>query len=309
MSVLVFHSIRYHIDIGAHVFPTVKYRRVVERLQRERPDRLSFVEPEPASWEDLALVHTPEYLQQAADRGASRSTSSRSSSCPWSPEVVDGFRLMTGGTDSGRAPRGWPAASRSVVSRRRRTAPRVRESRRGLLPVQRRGGRDPRAASATAWRRAPRSIDLDVHHGNGTAFIFERDPRVFTFSMHQQHNYPMHKPRGSLDIGLRRRHAATTSISTRLTAALPQVFEHQPDIVFYLAGADPYRGRSARRPGADARRDCAQRDREVLHACSRARRAGRSSRWRAAMRAGSRTRWTFTCATIEEASQSEGAAS
>ena len=45
-------------------------------------------------------------------------------------------------------------------------------------------------------------VDLDVHHGNGTAFIFERDPRVFTFSMHQQHNYPLHKPRGSLDIGL-----------------------------------------------------------------------------------------------------------
>ena len=45
-------------------------------------------------------------------------------------------------------------------------------------------------------------VDLDVHHGNGTAFIFESDPRVFTFSMHQQHNYPMWKPRGSLDIGL-----------------------------------------------------------------------------------------------------------
>jgi len=45
-------------------------------------------------------------------------------------------------------------------------------------------------------------VDLDVHHGNGTAFIFESDPRVFTFSMHQQHNYPMFKPRGSLDVGL-----------------------------------------------------------------------------------------------------------
>jgi acetoin utilization deacetylase AcuC-like enzyme len=50
--------------------------------------------------------------------------------------------------------------------------------------------------------RAVAIVDLDVHHGNGTAFIFESDPRVFTFSMHQQHNYPMWKPRGSLDIGL-----------------------------------------------------------------------------------------------------------
>ena len=45
-------------------------------------------------------------------------------------------------------------------------------------------------------------IDLDVHHGNGTAFIFEHEPRVFTFSMHQQHNYPAFKPRGSFDVGL-----------------------------------------------------------------------------------------------------------
>ena len=45
-------------------------------------------------------------------------------------------------------------------------------------------------------------VDLDVHHGNGTAFIFESDPRVYTLSMHQQHNYPMWKPRGSRDIGL-----------------------------------------------------------------------------------------------------------
>ena len=58
------------------------------------------------------------------------------------------------------------------------------------------------AASSQAPSRRAAVIDLDVHHGNGTAFIFEREPRVFTFSMHQQHNYPMHKPRGSLDIGL-----------------------------------------------------------------------------------------------------------
>ena len=45
-------------------------------------------------------------------------------------------------------------------------------------------------------------VDCDVHHGNGTAMIFESDPSVFTFSIHQQHNYPMFKPRSSLDIGL-----------------------------------------------------------------------------------------------------------
>jgi acetoin utilization deacetylase AcuC-like enzyme len=106
-------------------------------------------------------------------------------------------------------------------------------------------------------------VDLDVHHGNGTAFIFNpggappppptpsdrspraypeqdvADPRVFTFSMHQQHNYPMWKPRGSLDIGLPDgTHDA--SFLEALGRALPQVMAHQPECVFYLAGADPY---------------------------------------------------------------------
>ena len=82
-------------------------------------------------------------------------------------------------------------------------------------------------------------VDLDVHHGNGTAFIFESDPRVFTFSMHQQHNYPMWKPRGSLDIGLPDgAHDAT--YLRELERALPAVMAHRPQCVFYLAGADPY---------------------------------------------------------------------
>jgi acetoin utilization deacetylase AcuC-like enzyme len=82
-------------------------------------------------------------------------------------------------------------------------------------------------------------VDLDVHHGNGTAFIFESDPRVFTFSMHQQHNYPMWKPRGSLDIGLP---DGTHDVAFlhQLDEALPLVMAHDPQCVFYLAGADPY---------------------------------------------------------------------
>jgi acetoin utilization deacetylase AcuC-like enzyme len=82
-------------------------------------------------------------------------------------------------------------------------------------------------------------VDLDVHHGNGTAFIFESDPRVFTFSMHQQHNYPMWKPRGSLDIGLADGTHDRTFLD-ELTRSLPRVMTSNPECVFYLAGADPY---------------------------------------------------------------------
>jgi acetoin utilization deacetylase AcuC-like enzyme len=82
-------------------------------------------------------------------------------------------------------------------------------------------------------------IDLDVHHGNGTALICGRDESVFTFSMHDRHNYPVYKPRSSLDVGLP---AGTTDQDylRYLGQSLPQVLAHQPDLVFYLAGADPY---------------------------------------------------------------------
>jgi acetoin utilization deacetylase AcuC-like enzyme len=82
-------------------------------------------------------------------------------------------------------------------------------------------------------------VDLDVHHGNGTAFIFEADPRVFTLSMHQQHNYPLWKPRSTLDVGLPDgAHDAT--YLRELGRALPQAMAHRPQCVFFLAGADPY---------------------------------------------------------------------
>jgi acetoin utilization deacetylase AcuC-like enzyme len=82
-------------------------------------------------------------------------------------------------------------------------------------------------------------IDLDVHHGNGTAFIFESDPRVFTFSMHQQLNYPMWKPRSSLDIGLPDGMHDDGYLG-ELDRALPKVMASGPECVFYLAGGDPF---------------------------------------------------------------------
>jgi acetoin utilization deacetylase AcuC-like enzyme len=80
-----------------------------------------------------------------------------------------------------------------------------------------------------------------VHHGNGTAMIFERDPDVFTFSMHQQHNYPLFKPRSDLDIGLEDG-AGDARYLEALAAALPKVMASGPELVVYVAGADPFAG-------------------------------------------------------------------
>src|SRR5439155_14561484 len=84
-------------------------------------------------------------------------------------------------------------------------------------------------------------VDCDVHHGNGTSMIFERDPDVFTFSIHQQLNYPFFKPRSDLDIGLEDG-AGDERYLDALEAALPRVFASGPEIVIYLAGADPFEG-------------------------------------------------------------------
>jgi acetoin utilization deacetylase AcuC-like enzyme len=81
-------------------------------------------------------------------------------------------------------------------------------------------------------------VDLDVHQGNGTARIFQDDPRVFTFSMHGERNYPLRKEISSLDIGLPdgMEDAAYLKI---LNNTLPRLLDDfQPDFVFYLSGVD-----------------------------------------------------------------------
>ena len=94
---VVFYSPAYHINIGPHVFPTLKYVRVAEQLQRQRASRIRLVEPDPASWQDLALVHTAGYLHKV-QTGTLSAEDLAQLELPWSPDVIDGFRLMTGGT-------------------------------------------------------------------------------------------------------------------------------------------------------------------------------------------------------------------
>ena len=84
-------------------------------------------------------------------------------------------------------------------------------------------------------------VDLDVHQGNGTAFIFAVDADVFTFSMHGAKNYPLFKIRSSLDVEMADG-AADGEYLEALARNLPLVFAHGPEVVFYLGGADPFAG-------------------------------------------------------------------
>lgn len=112
-------------------------------------------------------------------------------------------------------------------------------------------------------------VDLDVHQGDGTALIFADDPRVFTFSMHAEKNYPSRKPPSDLDIGLESG-LEDAAYLARLSEALVALLERvRPELVFYVAGVDPHRDDQL---GLLALSDAglAARERFVISACRRA---------------------------------------
>ena len=235
----VVYSARYHIDIGPHVFPTKKYKLIYDRLIDSGViSPADVVEPRAADWHELALVHTEEYLAKMRD-GSLSDEDIAQLQLPWSAAMVEGFRLMTGGTiEAARLACGTTPPSFTVACHIGGGLHHAFANHgEGFCPFN-----DVavavRVLQANGLERMA-IVDLDVHHGNGTAFIFERDPRVFTFSMHQQLNYPVFKPRGALDIGLPDR-ADDALFQRELAGALPKVLASRPQCVFYLAGADPF---------------------------------------------------------------------
>ncbi len=253
----VFYSPIYEVSLPGHIWPTSKYRLVVEAL------KVRAIEPCIASWDDLALVHTPEYLDKLRNN---RLTADEIATLelPWMPQLADSFRLMVGGScDAARAAL-EDGVSAHVGGGLHHAFANHGE---GFCPLNdvavaiRVLQRDRRAARAAV-------VDCDVHHGNGTAMIFERDATVFTFSIHQQYNYPMFKPRSDLDIGLEDG-ADDLRYLEALRGALPSVMNSGPDVLVYVAGADPFKG--DRLGGlALTKEGLAQRDEMVIGAARRA---------------------------------------
>jgi acetoin utilization deacetylase AcuC-like enzyme len=245
--VKIVYSDRYHIDIGPHIFPTAKFALVREALLTSGVARPGdFAEPSPVSWEDLGLVHTLGYLEKVRVGGLAPEEIARLE-MPWSESMVEGFRMMAGGTlraarEALRTPAPRPGASPS----NRGAAAHLGGGFHHAFPDHGEGFclfNDVAVAVRvlTTAREIDRVaiVDCDVHHGNGTAAILGHDPAVFTFSIHQQNNYPALKPAGSLDVGMADG-AGDAEYLFALERALPRVFETRPDLVFYLAGADPF---------------------------------------------------------------------
>jgi len=232
----IVYSPLYEVTLPGHIWPTIKYRRVAERIAAERiVDPAAFVSPRICAWEDLALAHAPEYLEKVRT-GTLDEEEIRTLELPWVPELVGRFRLMTGGTciaaelalDSGAAVHLGGGLHHAFAGHGEGFC-----LFNDIAVAIRRLQRDRRITRAAV-------VDCDVHHGNGTAAIFERDASVFTFSIHQQHNYPLFKPRSDLDVGLLDG-ADDREYLARLERALPDVFASSPELVVYVAGADPFK--------------------------------------------------------------------
>src|SRR6058998_4027893 len=232
------YSDDYYLPIGAHVFPAEKYRLVHRRLLDTKiAEPADFLIPQPASDQDILLVHKPEYVNKLKN-GTLSPLEEMQMEIPYSPELVRAF---------------WLAAGGSILAAQKALKDRVAfnigggfhhafpDHGEGFCLVHdvavaiRRLQKDRSIATAMV-------VDCDVHHGNGTAAIFRKDDSVFTFSIHQANNYPAWKPPSNLDIDL----ADGTGdgeyldrLREGLSAALGRF---RPDLIFYVAGADPYVG-------------------------------------------------------------------
>jgi len=243
----------------------VKYARLRERCLAE--GILSAEElrvPPAASWDELGLVHDARYMERVRE-GRLEYLEQRRIGFPWSAAMVERSRRSAGATISAArvalAEPGWGAAVNLAGGTHHAFADRgegfcVFNDAAVAVRVLRSEGLIARAAI----------IDCDVHQGNGTAAIFAGDPSVFTFSIHGGKNFPFRKERSTLDVELPDGSGDEVFLAA-LELHVPRVLEEfRPELVIYLAGADPFHQDRFGRLGM-SKEGLAARDRFVLGAC------------------------------------------
>jgi acetoin utilization deacetylase AcuC-like enzyme len=252
MQVYYCDQFTYPLPAG-HRFPAQKYRLLRERVTQELP-AVALRVPDAATDDVLLLAHDGDYVRRV-HRGALDPREVRRIGLPWSQELVERSRRSVGGTISACRS---ALADGVAVSLSGGTHHAFRDRGEGYCIF------NDAAVAAQLMRAEGRArrvaiIDADVHQGNGTAAIFAGDPAVFTFSIHGAKNFPFHKERSDLDVELADG-ASDLEYLDALESALSRVAtETRPDLVIYLAGADPYRGdtlgRLALSPAGLAERD------------------------------------------------------
>lgn len=232
---IVYSDDYWMVDIGNHVFPLRKYRLLYEKLLSMGIKKANVIVPDRASEEDVQLVHSARYVKKLKT-GRLSQAEMLALELPYSPEFFNFALLYVGGTII--------AAQKALEE--------------GLV-VHIGGGfhhafsghgegfcvlNDVAVAVAKLRNegeiRKAMVVDCDVHQGNGTASIFSDTEDVFTYSLHQMDLYPAEKPESTLDFGLWSGDGDEKYLSA-LRDHIPRIYEvFQPEIIFYLAGADPY---------------------------------------------------------------------
>ena len=233
---LIYHD-SYDLNLRRHVFPSQKYRLVRERLLAERIAAADdFVAPQPAADEDMLRVHYPEWITRLKN-GTLDYLDLMKLEIPYSREMVEAF---------------WRAAGGTILAARLALSEDLAVNLGGGFHHAYPGHGEGFCAIhdvAVAIRKiqseglAERAmvIDTDVHHGNGTAAIFRADPSVFTLSIHQYNNYPSEKPPSSVDIHLEDGTGDEEYLARLGESVRKALVEFRPQLVMYVAGADPYR--------------------------------------------------------------------
>jgi acetoin utilization deacetylase AcuC-like enzyme len=232
---LIYHP-EYDLNLGPHVFPSQKFRLIAEELRREGiATAEDFLQPAPASDEDMLRAHTAEWVAKLK-HGTLSASEVMLLEVPYSRELVNAVWLAAGGTIlAGQCAlrdgfgcnlgggfhhahanhgEGFCAIHDVAVAIRRLQA-------------------DGAIAKAMV-------VDTDVHHGNGTAHIFRDDASIFTLSIHQLNNYPARKPPSTVDLHLDDRVEDEEYLETLLPALQRALEEFRPDVLFYVGGADPF---------------------------------------------------------------------
>lgn len=233
---LIYHD-HYDLNLGAHVFPSQKYRMIRDRLLADgSADDGDFLAPEPASDEDVLRVHMPAYVHKLKTGTLTPEEEARLE-VPYSRELIRAVWLAAGGSIlAGRRALadGWAA---NIGGGFHHACPDHGEGFCAIHDVA-------IAIRRLQWERAIERamvVDTDVHQGNGTAVIFSGDPSVYTLSIHQERNYPHLKPPSTLDINLEDGTGDDEYLAMLDDGLRQALSDFSPQLLFYVAGADPYR--------------------------------------------------------------------
>jgi acetoin utilization deacetylase AcuC-like enzyme len=233
---LVYHE-EYDLHLGSHVFPSQKYRLVRDALIAENiasPE--DFLKPELAADADVLRVHTTDYIHRIKS-GTLSASEQMVLEIPAGPETVRAFWLVAGGSILAGQQAMKDGFAANIGGGFHHAYAGHGEGFCMIHDV----AIAVRRLQADGVIKKVMVVDTDVHHGNGTAAIFAKDDSVFTLSIHQERNYPSPKPPSNIDLHLPDRIGDDEYLSILGEGMFRAFDQFQPDIIFYVGGADPYR--------------------------------------------------------------------